>query len=152
MLQFIDSARFMASLLSILVNNLSEGIHRIKCKFGHDDEKCETCGIKYEYCDCFLEYINLKDDLTEYKSLCCNKSYQHKFDEKLKERLFDTYKFSNHNNNKFILLLRKGVYLYEFMDDWEKFNETSLPEKEDFYSHLNVRDITEADYVHEKSL
>ena len=34
------------------------------------------------------------------------------------------------------------------MDDWEKFNETSLPEKEDFYSHLNMEDITETDHVH----
>ena len=66
-LQFIDSARFMASSLSNLVNNLSEGIHRIKCKFEHDDKKCETCGIKYKYCDCFLEYTNFKDDLIEYK-------------------------------------------------------------------------------------
>ena len=40
-LQFIDSARLMASPLSNLVNNLSEGIHRIKCKLGHDDKKCE---------------------------------------------------------------------------------------------------------------
>ena len=31
-----------------------------------------------------------------------------------------------------------GVYPYKSMDDWEKFNETSLPEKEDFYSHLNM--------------
>ena len=38
-LQFTDSARFMASSLSNLVNNLSEGIHRIKYKFGHDDKK-----------------------------------------------------------------------------------------------------------------
>ena len=36
------------------------------------------------------------------------------------------------------------------MDDWEKFNETSLPEKEDFYSHLNIEDITDADYAHAK--
>ena len=36
------------------------------------------------------------------------------------------------------------------MDDWEKFNETSLPEKEGFYSHLNVEDITDADYAHAK--
>ena len=36
------------------------------------------------------------------------------------------------------------------MDDWEKFNETSLPEKENFYSHLNMVDITDADYVHSK--
>ena len=45
-LQFIDSARFTASSLSNLVNNLSEWIHKIKWKFGHDDKKCETCGIK----------------------------------------------------------------------------------------------------------
>ena len=37
-LQFIDSAGFIASSLSNLVNNLSEGIHRIKCKLGHDDK------------------------------------------------------------------------------------------------------------------
>ena len=36
------------------------------------------------------------------------------------------------------------------MDDWEKFQETLLPETEDFYSHLNVEDITDADYVHTK--
>ena len=41
-LQFIDSARFMASSLSNLVNNLSEGIHKIKCKYRHDDKKCEN--------------------------------------------------------------------------------------------------------------
>ena len=78
----------------------------------------------------------MNDDLTEYKCLCCNKNSQHKFDEKLRERYFNTYKFSN-SDNKFILLLRKSVYLYEYMDDWENFDETSLPEKGDFYSHLN---------------
>ena len=38
------------------------------------------------------------------------------------------------------------------MDDWEKFNETSLPEKEIFYSHFNREDITDADYVHVKKV
>ena len=38
--------------------------------------------------------------------------------------------------------------LYEYMDDWEKFNETFLSEKEDFYSHLNMEDITDADCAH----
>ena len=60
------------------------------------------------------------------------------------------YKFSNHDNNKFILLLRKGVYPYEYMDHWEKFIKTLLPEKEDFYSHLNMEDITDADNPHSK--
>ena len=68
-LQLINIARFMASSLSNLVNDLSEGIHRIKCKYGHDDKKYKTCGIKYKYCDCFLEYVNFKDDLIQYKRL-----------------------------------------------------------------------------------
>ena len=46
--------------------------------------------------------------------------------------------------------MRKGVYRYEYMDDWEKFNETSLPEKEDFYSHLVMENVTDADYAHAK--
>ena len=64
--------------------------------------------------------------------------------------IFNTHKFSNHDNNKFILLLQKGVYSYEYMDDEEKFNETPLPEKEDFYSRLNMEDITDANYPHSK--
>ena len=61
------------------------------------------------------------------------------------ERSSNTYKYSNHDNNNFILLLQKGVYLYKYLDDWEKFNETSLPETEDFNSHLDIEDITDAD-------
>ena len=37
-----------------------------------------------------------------------------------------------HDNNEFILFLWKDIYLYEYMDDWEKFNETSLPKKKIF--------------------
>ena len=46
--------------------------------------------------------------------------------------------------------MRKGVYFCEYMDDWEKFDETSLPEKEYFYSLLNMKDITDADYAPSK--
>ena len=42
------------------------------------------CTIKYTYCYYFLEYTNIKDDLIEYKCLCCNKNDEHKFIEKLK--------------------------------------------------------------------
>ena len=38
--------------------------------------------------------------------------------------------------------MRKGVYLYEYIHDWEKSNEKLLPEREDIYSHLNMEDIT----------
>ena len=57
--------------------------------------------------------------------MCYNKNYQYNFDEKLMEQFFNTYKFSNLDNKKFVLLLRKGVYPYGYMNDWEKFNETA---------------------------
>ena len=94
--------------------------------------------------------IYFKDDLIEYKCLCCNKNYHHKFDENLKERFFDNYKFSNHDNNKFVLVLHKGVCLCEYMDNWEKFNKTLLAEKEGFYIHLSMEDITDPDYAQAK--
>ena len=84
MLQFIERSRFMASSLSSLVNNLSEGIHKIKCKYGHDNKKCEKIRIKYKNCECFLKYANFKDDSIECKCLWCNKNCQQNFDENLK--------------------------------------------------------------------
>ena len=48
------------------------------------------------------------------------------------------------------MLLSKGIYTYEYMDDREKFNETALPEKKEFYSSLNIEHITDADYMHKK--
>ena len=51
----------MVSSLSNLVNNLSKGIHKIKCEL--DNKKSKTCRIKYNYCDCFLQFPNFIDDL-----------------------------------------------------------------------------------------
>ena len=59
-----------------------------------------------------------------------------------------TYEFCNKDLNKFILLLRKGVYPYEYMDNWERLNEMSLPSKESFYSNLNMENIDYIDYRH----
>ena len=133
-IKFVDSARFMAISLSNLVDNLTEGINKIRCRD----------------CNCFLESQRVKDNLIKYKCLSCNKNYSNKIDEKLKKRFKNTFKFSNNDINKFILLLRKGVYPYEYMDGWEKSNEISLPEKEEFYSNLNMTDITDADYLRAK--
>ena len=58
------------------------------------------------------------------------------------------YQFCNGDLNKFVLLLRKGVYPYEYMDSWERFNKTSLPPKKYFYSELNLEDITDKSYNH----
>ena len=50
--------------------------------------------------------------------------------------------------NKFITLLRKGIYPYEYMDEWNKFEEKELPGKESFYSNLTMEDISDTDYKH----
>ena len=44
------------------------------------------------------------------------------------------------------MLLRKDVYRYEYLDSWEKFDETTVPPKESFYSELNLEDINDKDY------
>ena len=49
--------------------------------------------------------------------------------------------------NKRQLLQKKGIYLYEYMDSFERFDETKLPEKE-FYSSLSGKGITDEDYTH----
>ena len=48
------------------------------------------------------------------------------------------------------MLLRKGVYPYEYMDSWERFDEIFLPVKEAFYCSLIMEDITDVDYRHSK--
>ena len=71
-IQFIDSARFMASSLANLVNNLSEGIHKIKCRYRQVSIKYEVFRITYDACNCFLEYTNFKGYLMKYKCLSSN--------------------------------------------------------------------------------
>ena len=46
------------------------------------------------------------------------------------------------------MLLRKGVYPYEYMDSWEKFHDTVLLPKKAHYSNLNFEDISDEDYLH----
>ena len=98
----------------------------------------------------FLEYESVKDNFIKYKCLSCNKDYSKKLKEKLKDQFKNTFKFSNNVINKLNLLLRKGVYPYEYIDNWEKFNETKITEKEEVYSNLNMADITDVDYIHAK--
>ena len=88
--------------------------------------------------------------MIKYKCLSFNKDYSNKLDEKLKKVFKNKFKFSNTDINKFILLLRKSVYPDEYKDKWEKINETTLLEKEEIYGNLNMKDITDADYIHAK--
>ena len=119
-------------LLSKLIDNLSEGIHNNKCA------DCESC----------LYYIKTKNEKLIFKCFNCKQYYKKKFNKELIKRFPSTYEFCNKDLNKFILLLRKGVHLYEYMDNWERFNESSLPSKESFYSNLNMENIDDIDYRH----
>ena len=78
---------------------------------------------------------------------CKSKSFE-EFDEDLIEKFKNTYRFCNGNMDKFMLLLSLCVYPYEYMDDWDRFNEEKLPNKSGFYSSLNMEDISEVDYRH----
>ena len=108
------------------------------------------CGIKYKDCEYCLQQTSVKHYLILYKCLCCNTNYQRNFDEKFKRWFANTYNFSNHYTNKFILLLQKGVYALEYMNDWDQLNETKLTGKEDIYSQLKMEDIIDGDYTHAK--
>ena len=131
-IKFIDSFRFMSSSLSKLVDNLSEEIH---------NNKCADCKSN-------LDYIKTKNEKLILECYNCKQRYRKKFNKELIKRFASSYEFCNNDLNKFVLLLRKGVYPYEYADTWEKFSEISLPSKEDFYSNLNMEDISDIDYRH----
>ena len=128
----------MSTPLSTLVDNLSNRIH--------DKHKCDSCGYN-------LEYIRRKkSSKLLFKCFNCKRKSFEEFDEKLIEKFKNTYRFCNGDIDKFMLLLRKGVYPYEYMDDWDRFNEEKLPNKSDFYSSLNMEDISEIVYRHAKKV
>ena len=122
----------MSTSLSKLVDNLSEGIHNNTCV------DCKSC----------LDYMKNKDEKLIFRCFTCKKNYEKDFNKELLKRFANTYNFCDNDLNKFILLLRKGVYPYEYMDNRERFNETSLPNKESFYCSLNMENIGDNDYRH----
>ena len=131
-IKFIDSYRFMSTSLSKLVDDLSEGLHNNRCVD----------------CKSSLDYMKTKDEKLIFRCFSRKKDYEKDFNKELIKRFANTYSFCCKDLNKFILLWRKGVYPYEYMDNWERFYETSLPDKESFYSSLNMENINDIDYRH----
>ena len=133
-LRFIDSCRFMASSLGKLSGNL-----------------CEASGVKCN--NCRNDGMDMKTTIpSEYKALFeCKKCKSNKIKQfsgiQLKESFDSTSKYWC-DDEKFRLLLRKGVYPYEYIDSWEKFNEHKLPPKKVFYSRLSMKGISDEDYKH----
>ena len=141
-IKFIDSYRFMSSSLSKLVDNLSEGIH---------NNKCVDCKSNLDYVRITKarpSSLERKNEKLLLKCFNCDSYYKKKFNKDLIKKFKNTYSFCNNDLNKFVLLLRKGVYPYEYADTWERFSEISLPSKEDFCSNLNMEDISDIDYRH----
>ena len=128
-IKFINVFRFMSTSLSSLVDNLSE-IYSKKCR----DKNCKSA----------CNFIGLKNNRLCCKCKECKKEQLEPINE-LTKKFSNTHKFCNNDLNKFVLLLRKGVYPYEYMDSWERFNETNLPNKKAFYSELILEDITDKD-------
>ena len=131
-IKFIDSYRYMSTSLSKLTDNLSGELHNNKCL------NCKSC----------LGYMKTKNKKLILQCFNSKQNYEKDFNKELIKRFANTYEFCNGNLNKFILLLRKGVYSYEYMDNWEKFDETSLPNQESFYNSLNMENIDGIDYRH----
>ena len=94
--------------------------------------------------------MSIKDDQLILRCFKCKMNSKKDFNIRLINRFSRLYTFCDEDVNKFILLLKKGVYPYKYMDSWERFDETSLPNKEDFYSSLNIEDVTDIDYRHAK--
>ena len=92
--------------------------------------------------------MKTKDEKLIFRCFTYKKNYEKDINKELIKRFANTYNFCDNNLNKFILLLRKGVYPYEYMDNWERLDETSLPDKESFYSSLNMENIDDIDYRH----
>ena len=89
------------------------------------------------------EFIGFKNNRLNYRCKEC-KGTSTKSINGLIEKFPRMYQFCNGDLNQFVLLLRKGVYPYKYIDNWERFNKTSSPPKKDFYSELTY--IIDQDY------
>ena len=135
-IKFIDSFRFASASLSSLVDSLSDELYNINCKD----------------CNSFHDYMNFYDDKLVYRCFDCKTNYNINFNNKLIDVFLNAYNFCSDDINKFMLLLRKGVYLYEYMDSFERFLETSMLDKDAFYSNLKMESITDIDYRQAKNV
>ena len=93
------------------------------------------------------DFIELKNNKLHHKYNICKKRWLTPLGRLIK-KFQNTHKLWNNDLKKFILLVKKGVYPYDYMDSWERFDETILPNKKAFCSELYLEDITDEDYIH----
>ncbi|XP_057297643.1 uncharacterized protein LOC130628676 [Hydractinia symbiolongicarpus] len=134
-IRFIDSCQFMASSLEKLASYLIG---------------TNTAGMKCQQCaDTCLEFKNIDDEYIA--SFCCSSCESNTSKQLDKDRVKAntpamSYYFSD--NELFRLMLRRGIYPYEYMNGWRRFEETELPPREAFYSTLNMNSISDNEYEH----
>ena len=94
-----------------------------------------------------MELMNISDEYIASlrRERCIIKKTKNLDEEVLKKNFNHTCRFWG-CDEKFCLMTRKGVYPYEYMDDWEKFEDVNLPPKDAFYSRLNMKGISDHDY------
>ena len=138
-LVFLDSFKFMSSSLDKLVNNIT------KCG------KCDTCDPG----KCIKQHINNRGKIIPHKtSLPCGECINCKnVDKVCMNPNYDNLKYTSKmfKGDKLGMMARKGVYPYDYMDSFDKFNE-KLPPKEEFYSILNDEHISDEDYEHAQNV
>jgi len=133
MLRFIDSCRFMKAGLGSLIDNLvGTSTDGWKC--------CEIEDLELVEIDC--EYV------ARFECEKCRKVKTRQLDRGELEKRFSNLRSRCLSDEHFRLFLRKGVYPYEYMDSFERFEEIAIPPKEAFYSNLNLSDISDIDYQH----
>ena len=123
--RFVDSFAFLSRSLSSLVkNNIGATIECSKCK---------------------KEESTLVDEHWVYHSRCqCGVTRPKQLDKSTLPSLQD-----QHHSH---LLAQKGEYPYEYMDDFSKFKDTTMPDKDKFYSRLSDEHISDEEYTHAQNV
>ena len=108
------------------------------------------------YLSCLIAIVKIKEQVIKLKhksnfihSKCktCHKRFKYDL-ELLKEKFKYTYTLCNDDISNFLLLHRKGVYPYEYMNDWNKLNDTELPSHHAFYGNLKETNVTREYHNH----
>ena len=82
-----------------------------------------------------FEYIKVNDKLLVFKWLKSDKNHEKYFNQDLVIRFVNKQKFCDGEIKKNCFMLRKGACPYEYVNSWQRFNETLLPDKKEFYSN-----------------
>ena len=134
-LRFIDSNRFMQSSLGSLVDNLA----------GTSTDGVECCGD--------LEFLEV-DEIWKAKFECekCHGFQYRQLDGDVLKTRFSNLRRNCASDGDFRLFLRKGVYPYEYLDSFDRFEEVGLPPIESFYSKLTLSGVSKNDYTHAQKI